>query len=70
MSALSDALAALKNVVLLQERLENVRADLSNTTGDLKSLTEKVVDVDKRLYAIERVIDLGARQSQQKRIEE
>jgi hypothetical protein len=70
MSAVSDALAALKNVVLLQERLENVRADLSNTTGDLKSLAEKVVDIDKRLYAVERVIELGARQSQQRRIEE
>ena len=69
MSALSDALAALKNVVLLQERLENVRLDLSNTTGDLKTLAEKVVDVDKRLYAVERVMDLGARQSRQKRIE-
>lgn len=69
MSALSDALAALKNVVLLQERLENVRSDLSNTAGDLKTLAEKVVDVDKRLYAVERVMDLGARQSRQKRIE-
>jgi len=69
MSALSDALAALKNVILLQERLEAVRSDMSNTTGDLKILTEKVVDIDKRLFAIERVIDLGARQSRQKRID-
>ncbi len=69
MSALSDALAALKNVVLLQERLDVVRSDMANTTGDLKTLTEKVADIDKRLYAIERVIDLGARQSRQKRIE-
>jgi hypothetical protein len=69
MSALSDALAALKNVILLQERLDIVRSDLANTSGDLKTLTEKVADVDKRLYAVERVMDLGARQSRQKRIE-
>jgi hypothetical protein len=68
-SALSDALAALKNVILLQERLDVVRSDLSNTAGDLKTLTEKVADIDKRLYAVEKVIDLGARQSGQKRIE-
>ena len=70
MSAMSDALVALKNVVLLQERLDRVRSDLSNTTGDLKTLTEKVVDIDKRLYAVEKVIDLGARQSKQRRIEQ
>lgn len=70
MSAVSDAFTALKNVVLLQERLDSVRKDLSVTAGDLKALTEKVVDIDKRLYAAERVIDLGVRQSRQKRIEE
>ncbi len=70
MSAMSDAFTALKNVVLLQERLNSIRADLSVTTGDLKSLTEKVFDIDKRLYAIEKVIDLGAQQSRWKRIEE
>ena len=70
MSPISDAFTALKNVVLLQERLDSVRKDLSVTTGDLKALTEKVVDIDKRLYAAERVIDLGVRQSRQKRIEE
>ena len=69
MSALSDALAALKNVVLLQERLDVVRSDMANTSGDLKSLTEKVADIDKRLYAIEKVIEMGARQSSQKRID-
>jgi hypothetical protein len=69
MSLLSDAYGALKNVVLMQERLESVRADLITTTGDLKALAEKVVDIDKRLFAVERIIDLGARQSRQKRIE-
>ena len=69
MSALSDALAALKNVVLLQERLDVVRSDMSNTSGDLKTLTAKVADIDKRLYALEKIIDLGARQTRQKRIE-
>jgi hypothetical protein len=70
MSAVSDAFTALKNVVLLQERLDSVRTDLTHTAGDLKALTEKVVDIDKRLYAVEKIIDLGARQSGQKRIEE
>ena len=69
MSLLSDAYSALKNVVLMQERLDSVRIDLATTTGDLKALGEKVVDIDKRLYAIERMMELGVRQSRQKRIE-
>jgi predicted nuclease with TOPRIM domain len=69
LSAISDAFTALKNVVLLQERLDSIRSDLSVTAGDLKALTAKVYDIDKRLYAVERVIELGAQQVLQKRIE-
>jgi hypothetical protein len=32
-------------------------------------MSDKIVDLDKRLYALERIIDIGARQSRQKRID-
>ena len=70
MSAFSDIFSALKNVVLLQERLDSVRADLAVMAGDHKALTAKVYNIDKRLFAIERMIDLGARPTRLKRIED
>jgi len=70
MGVFNDALAALKNVVLIQERVDGVKSDNARMADDLRALTEKVFDLDKRVYALERIIDLGARQSRQKRIEE
>jgi hypothetical protein len=70
MGAFGDAAAALKNVVLMQERLERTQADIATLSADLLKLKGFTHDLDKRLYAVERIMDLGARQSQQKRIEE
>lgn len=70
MSALGDVFTALKSVVLIQERLDQTRDDLSNISRDLLKLKDFTHQLDKRLYAVETVIELGARQSQQKRIEE
>ncbi len=69
MSSVGDALAALKSVVLMQERLERMQKDMDGIASGLSGLKDFTHDLDKRLYAVERVIDLGARQSKQKRIE-
>jgi hypothetical protein len=69
MSSVGDALAALKSVVLMQERLERMQKDMDGIASGLSGLKDFAHDLDKRLYAVERVIDLGARQSKQKRIE-
>ena len=69
MSAVGDALAALKSVVLMQDRLERMQRDLDGIATGLSGLKDFTHELDKRLYAVERVIEMGARQSSQKRIE-
>ena len=69
MSAVGDALAALKSVVLMQDRLERMQRDLDGIATGLSGLKDFTHELDKRLYAVERVIEMGARQSNQKRIE-
>ena len=70
MSALGDALAALKNVVLMQERLDVMRSDLSRTAEDVRGLNDYISAVDKRVIRIETMIEMGGRASSQSRIEE
>ena len=69
MSAIGDALAALKSVVLMQDRLERMQRDMDGIATGLSGLKDFTHELDKRLYAVEKVIDLGARQTRQKRIE-
>jgi hypothetical protein len=70
MSALSDALSALKNVVLMQERLDVMRSDLSRTADDVRGLNDYVSSVDKRVIRIETMIEMTGRAGSQSRIEE
>ena len=70
MSALSDALAALKNVVLIQERLDVVRREVIDLAGMVDKLDDRVIEIDKRVVRIETMIELSSRRSpDQPRIE-
>lgn len=53
MSAVIDALAALKNAVLLQERLEVIRRELDGLSSNVRRLDERVIDMDRRVSQIE-----------------
>jgi len=69
-SALSDALAALKNVVLIQERLDVVRREVIDLAGMVDKLDDRVIEIDKRVVRIETMIELSSRRSpDQPRIE-
>ena len=70
MNGFTSAFSALKNVLLMQERLERLQEDLQGLAGDLSDLREFTNSLDKRLYALERIIDFGAQQVRQRRIEE
>ena len=59
MSALSDALAALKNVVLMQERLDSMRTEQTRINGDLRDLNTYAQSIDKRLIRIETMIEMN-----------
>jgi hypothetical protein len=68
-SSVSDAFAALKNVMLMQERIDGLRSDITKNTVDLSRLTDRVFDLDKRVVRIETMIEMTGRQAAQPRIE-
>ena len=57
MSSLGDAFAALKNVMLLHERLEGVQKDVERLSEDLKGLNRYAVEIDRRVARIEGVME-------------
>jgi len=57
MSGLGDAFAALKNVMLLHERMERVQKDVERFTGDLRDTNRWVADIDRRVARIEGVME-------------
>ena len=66
---MGNAYDALKNVMLMQERMEGLRSDISRTADDLRSLTEKVFEIDKRVVRIETMIEMTTGRGPQPRIE-
>ena len=59
MSSLGDALTALKNVVLMQERISVMQQDMARLTGLVDGLNDYVVAIDKRVIRIETMIEMG-----------
>ena len=57
MSSLGDAFAALKNVMLLHERLEGVQKDVERLSDDVKGLGRYAVEIDRRVARIEGVME-------------
>ncbi len=68
MSAISDVLRAVKDVLLLQSQVERMEEQITAQNERVERLAGSVTDIDKRLYAIERMMDLGARQARKPRI--
>jgi hypothetical protein len=69
-STIGDVLRAVKDVLLLQSQVEQLDDELRGQEGRIANLTDKVTDLDKRVYAIERIMDLSSRQARQPRLEE
>ena len=59
MSGIGDAFTALKNVMLMQERIDGLRSDIGRVSADLKSVTEKVYSLDSRIARIEGMIEMA-----------
>ena len=70
MSTIGDLLKAVREVMLLQSHVERLTDEVAEHNHEMKDMSDQIVDLDKRLYAIERIMDLGVRQTQQKRIDE
>lgn len=70
MSTIGDILKSVREVLLLQSNVELLTKEVDAQNREMREMSDKIVDLDKRVYAIERIMDLGSRQSVQKRIEE
>ncbi len=70
MSTLGDAMAAIKNVVLMQERLDVMKSDMDRLSGDVSGLNSYAVSIDKRVLRIETMIEMSGRGAGLPRIEE
>lgn len=57
MSSVGDAFAALKNVMLLHERMERVQKDVERLTDDLKDTNRWTAEIDRRVARIEGVME-------------
>ena len=69
MSSLGDALEAIRNVVLMQERLEVMDRKVDRLATDVKGLSDYAAAIDKRVVRIETIVEMGVRSSAQPRIE-
>jgi len=69
MSALGDALGALKNVVLMQERLDVVKTEVSELAATVANVQAYAVSLDKRLVRIETLVEVAASRAGPPRIE-
>jgi hypothetical protein len=68
-SSLGDALEAIRNVVLMQERLEVMDRKVDRLATDVKGLSDYAAAIDKRVVRIETIVEMGVRSSAQPRIE-
>lgn len=69
MSSVGDAFAALKNVVLLHERLEGVRKDVERLDADLRGVATLAHGLNVRVAVIETMINMSGRGPLPPRIE-
>ena len=70
MSTIGDILKSVREVLLLQSQVGLLTKEVDEQNKEMRHMSDKIVDLDKRVYAIERIMELGARQQAQKRLEE
>ncbi len=72
MSVFGDAVGAIKQVILMQSRIEQLDKRLGEMASDVEGLTDALMDVRDRVSRLEGVIEGAAMATgrQQRRIEE
>ena len=70
MSSFSDTLKGIRDLLLLQRDVRDLERAVDTQRDELEDHADQIIDLDKRLYAMERIMELGLKQTQQKRIEE
>ena len=67
MSALSDTLQGIKQVLLLQEQVRRLETAGERQSAALDRLADDLIALDKRVIRIETMIEMTTRQSNQQR---
>jgi hypothetical protein len=58
-SAVGDAMTAIRNVVLMQERIANMQKALDELSANVAGLSDYAVAIDKRVVRIETMIEMS-----------
>ena len=60
MSTLGDALAAIRNIVLMQERIDVMNRRIDRLSDDVDGLNDYALSIDKRVVRIETLIEAAS----------
>ena len=69
MSVVGDAFNALRQVILMQSRLDQLDGRISRMAGDIDGLTDALSTLRDRISRLEGVIEGAAMATRQRRIE-
>lgn len=69
MSALGDAMKAVKDVILMQASIERLGEDFERLGKDVRGVKQAFIDLDKRVVRIETMIEMSDGGRSQPRIE-
>jgi hypothetical protein len=71
MSALGDAMKAIKNVLLMQSDIERMQKEIAQVAGDVRGLRDYAVSIDLRVVRLEALEEARGpvRKAQQPRLE-
>ncbi len=70
MSAISDALAAIRQVILMQQRMDQLDGRITQLVADVDGLTDALSNMRDRVSRLEGIIEGAAMAARQRRIEE
>jgi len=62
-------MAAIRNVVLMQERIANMQRSLDALSANVDGLNDYAVAIDKRVIRIETMIEMSGRAAGQTKLE-
>lgn len=68
MGAIGDALKALKKVILIEENVSRLQADVGSLVDEIRRTRDYALEIDKRVVRIETMIEMTGRQARQKKI--
>ena len=70
MSAIGDALAEIRQVILMQQRMDQLDGRITQLVADVDGLTDALSNMRDRVGRLEGIIEGAAMAARQRRIEE